>query len=500
MRHARSLRNGKTYAEFVDEEVVVHSQDAISQRQIMPTKAVSSFALGPLSNRPPQYQNQYMLVNENGWLRLSAVSRRALALPPEILAEIFYFCLSFHDGLPNIPDPNDAPLVLCAVCRQWRNVALTTPHLWSSICFDPELDLDPDDSESGTLYVDLWRMWLSRAQSTPLSIHLDIYMPEAVSKSLLELVCGLSHQWQDIDYGETVSLLSLPIDGKYPLLEKLRISPLPYHPILCFHDAPRLCDVYIPIYTTRIQLPWLQLTTFRTDSIGIEDCLELLGHALNLVDAHLEIHTHSSPTLPSTIFSLSQLRSLDLSGSISAEETMPMNLLRCLKTPALETLILGPEYYDRSVCDISPFLSFASQSSFQLHTLKLSLVHTTADALVQCLKATPSVIQLELRVSYRVSDTNTLFAQFTGHRDFLPKLERLRIGLPFGSIPDVSRVIGVLIWRCMTVAVARLQSFWFNVQVGPSYNRPALAAYIQVIKAHPVYLELKASGMELCVE
>ncbi|KAF7363894.1 hypothetical protein MSAN_01047400 [Mycena sanguinolenta] len=95
---------------------------------------MSSFALGPLSNRPPQYQNQYMLLKKDGILKLAAVSRRALASPPETLAEIFLFCLPFHrGGHPIIPNPNEAPLVLCAVCRQWRNIALDTPYLWRSL-------------------------------------------------------------------------------------------------------------------------------------------------------------------------------------------------------------------------------------------------------------------------------------------------------------------------------------------------------------------------------
>ncbi|KAJ7311472.1 hypothetical protein DFH08DRAFT_897710 [Mycena albidolilacea] len=94
------------------------------------------WAVGPLSNRAPEYQNRYTLINRDGRLRYSALSRRILTLPPEILAEIF-FCRPFDEDLPLVtPHPDRAPLVLCIVCRQWRSVVLLTPKLWSSIFFE----------------------------------------------------------------------------------------------------------------------------------------------------------------------------------------------------------------------------------------------------------------------------------------------------------------------------------------------------------------------------
>ncbi|KAJ7311478.1 hypothetical protein DFH08DRAFT_1045346 [Mycena albidolilacea] len=116
-------------------------------------------------------------------------------------------------------------------------------------------------------------------------------MLNATANSLLEIISGLSQQWQDIELDVNLPLASThPGDGKYPFLEKLHIfSPPPNHPILSFRDAPRVRDVFISGYTTRIQLPWHQLTRFRTESMGIETCLDLLRHASNLVEAYLRI-------------------------------------------------------------------------------------------------------------------------------------------------------------------------------------------------------------------
>ncbi|KAG2342534.1 hypothetical protein BDR05DRAFT_886105, partial [Suillus weaverae] len=49
-------------------------------------------------------------------------------LPTEILQQIFKSCL------PNdryvVPHILSAPLLLCQICRRWRDIALATPELW----------------------------------------------------------------------------------------------------------------------------------------------------------------------------------------------------------------------------------------------------------------------------------------------------------------------------------------------------------------------------------
>ncbi|KAJ8585946.1 hypothetical protein M405DRAFT_744431, partial [Rhizopogon salebrosus TDB-379] len=49
-------------------------------------------------------------------------------LPTEILQHIFKTCL--RDNHYVEPDIRCAPLLLCYVCRRWRDVAEATPELW----------------------------------------------------------------------------------------------------------------------------------------------------------------------------------------------------------------------------------------------------------------------------------------------------------------------------------------------------------------------------------
>lgn len=54
-------------------------------------------------------------------------------LPTEILGVIFTECLCSETDLFNPPDPERAPLLLCRINSDWRNVALTSPNLWCTL-------------------------------------------------------------------------------------------------------------------------------------------------------------------------------------------------------------------------------------------------------------------------------------------------------------------------------------------------------------------------------
>ncbi|KAJ7907359.1 hypothetical protein B0H13DRAFT_2019146 [Mycena leptocephala] len=444
------------------------------------------FALGPLSNREPEYQKQNSLVvDRHGRLRYAALSRRALALPLEILAEIFLHSLPDVDFVT--PDLAATPLVLCGVCHQWREVAISTPRLWSSLVFDVQL------ATRANAYVDLYRRWLSRARKAPLSLYLQHPDGQDASEPvclLLQTIAGLSSQWRniDLDLGRDVAkiLFSLNVaeaappdespqrEGSrspksFPLLEKLAVgahTSFLESDLSISLDAPRLREVFVPIYLPQIHFPWVQITTFRTDDIRLSPCLEILTNATNLVNGTLEIRDDAS-IVPPSILSLNRLQSLTLAGMLVMDaDRIPMIILNCLKAPALKNLTLQFAYFYGSHAwshswDVSPFLSFVSRSSFQLQSLALSLMPTTTEILIECLKAIPSLVHLKLEPP-RFVNMNTVFTQLIGNSDFLPKLESLHmffsIHTGMHSITS-SVVVEMLCWRWAGVGVTRLKSF-----------------------------------------
>ncbi|KAF8205659.1 hypothetical protein K438DRAFT_1757013 [Mycena galopus ATCC 62051] len=264
---------------------------------------MSSFALGPLSNRDPQYQDQNTLVvDKDGRLRYAPVSRRALALPLEILAEIFTYCVP-DDREFIIPTLTTMPLVLCGLCRQWREVAISTPELWNSLVLVMELAAEAEG------YVDLCRTWLSRARRSPLSLYLQVEKRDLTKtvRSLLQTIVALLPQWRNIHVFLGVDITGLLFERAekkgFPLLEKFTFTSdtSPSQTPISFCNASRLREIdftsaYPPV--SPIHFPWAQITTFRTSDITVSSCLEILRTAPNLINGTFDIRRGS--TVPTT--------------------------------------------------------------------------------------------------------------------------------------------------------------------------------------------------------
>ncbi|KAJ8075210.1 hypothetical protein PM082_019538 [Marasmius tenuissimus] len=96
-------------------------------------------------------------------------------LPDNLLGKIFVECLP--RALLPTRDLREAPLLLTAITRSWRKVALGTPGLWNAIY----IHLLLTDSTSIQRYNDVFRdrlggirRWLDRSGSLPLSIFLNV--------------------------------------------------------------------------------------------------------------------------------------------------------------------------------------------------------------------------------------------------------------------------------------------------------------------------------------
>ncbi|KAH6910993.1 hypothetical protein BKA70DRAFT_1269124 [Coprinopsis sp. MPI-PUGE-AT-0042] len=197
-------------------------------------------------------------------------------MPPDILRNIFSYCVP-HDSPERIIQVSEGPLLLTQICRQWRDLTIKTPTLWSTIFLKiPEPPLGhpyqtilPCDAEEGgidieaegasvALYaslIDAWRrkmdsrasltnVWLSRAEGCPLTIffrdmdlarHLqgwpvvdiDSFTKEPIER-LLSLICARTSQWAQLDLRITESSLS---EGRF----------LSQHP----SRTPHLCSIHV---------------------------------------------------------------------------------------------------------------------------------------------------------------------------------------------------------------------------------------------------------------
>ncbi|KAJ7685655.1 hypothetical protein DFH06DRAFT_1159061 [Mycena polygramma] len=433
---------------------------------------VPKLRLGPLSNEEDVFQRQNILaIDDSGRLRFAPYPRRDPILPPEILAQIFIHCLDIDEDDNDdfiVPDLATAPLILCGICRRWRDVAISTPALWSSLHIDFGYYNERQTAE-------FHQMWLSRARNTPLSLRLRLHyhrVPMGPEVSLLKTIKGLSQQWRNIDF-ETPDMASFvfPVRGSFPLLEKLNISSiddLDNDLPITFCDAPTLREVAFSRHYPQIKIPWHQLTTFRVLDIEILDCVDVLHNSSNLLDASFLIR--GQPTaLPASIVKHSRLESLALDVCYDYDEPDMDSLdvlpiLGCLEIPSLRSLTL--EFPEQSPdTDVSPFLSFMSRFFAQLRILGLSYMPATMVDLIKCLKVTPTVevlaLDLALPLVDTVADMDTLFAQLAGPTDFLPKLETLHLVSSFSLSPrmTIPATVRMLCWRWDTVEITQLQAF-----------------------------------------
>ncbi|KAK1221269.1 hypothetical protein PQX77_015929 [Marasmius sp. AFHP31] len=173
-------------------------------------------------------------------------SHRALAapfrrLPADIWGEIFVHCLPTNRLNLAVCTVKEAPLLFTTVCRAWKEVALNTPRLWSSLHILASGSPTPSeiDCPRRQLQEKILRgieLWLNRSGSRPLT--LSVYMVESgltdeqsgiVSTyplELMDLLAKYSHRWRTLSFGPGVrvshqrSFDQLTADG-VPLLETI---------------------------------------------------------------------------------------------------------------------------------------------------------------------------------------------------------------------------------------------------------------------------------------
>ena len=106
-------------------------------------------------------------------------------LPPDVTAIIFEFCLpDFTDYqmdrlsavspftcFTKLKEDLSIPLSLGAICSYWREIAWSTPSLWSSL-FIHAPGVRDSSSSSHTMPSGIAREWLARSGQLPLSIRI----------------------------------------------------------------------------------------------------------------------------------------------------------------------------------------------------------------------------------------------------------------------------------------------------------------------------------------
>ncbi|THU93094.1 hypothetical protein K435DRAFT_779985 [Dendrothele bispora CBS 962.96] len=166
--------------------------------------------------------------------------------PPEMIAELFTYCLP--STYPPTRDPSEAPLLLTLVCKQWREIALCTPYLWSALhIYIPYSRVQ--DKGFMEIRKNRIKQWLERSGNLPLSLSLTHRKSdwewtrqgsdnqELLISSLMECFIEYSSRWKDLTLNapDTVfQLIGAVPPEKLRALQRLSIN-VPYS---YYHPTP----------------------------------------------------------------------------------------------------------------------------------------------------------------------------------------------------------------------------------------------------------------------
>jgi F-box-like len=316
-------------------------------------------------------------------------------IPTDILIEIFQVaCKPVYHSYGS--SQAVTPLFIGSICRQWRDVAWSTPLLWSTIFL--HVSREHHDTQ-----IQLLGEWLLNAKSAPLSIKLTTYTEgleenESVLcafEAIVRILITRSDQWLTFD-----SRLPPPqcrnilknID--FPMLTSVSLCPAstPITPEM-FLSAPKLVDITLRRYNFPVVLPWEQIKRFRMGRSSFNRCLKILQQlkSPNLEECHFEgvYLQHGITSEAVGVHAYAQLKHLH----VKLDNSWCISLFNNITLPSLSDL--GIQYNGNKRLPLSSIRSLLLRSACNLERLTIQFPFDDTD-LILCLEVIPSLSYLHL--------------------------------------------------------------------------------------------------------
>ena len=344
----------------------------------------------------------------------------ARRIPPEVLADIFELCA--ESGWTR------APLVASHVCSAWRKAA-EYPRVWSRIYIDYGLG-NPSMKT---------KLWLSRAQQSPLHITLDVPADALSVEKVLSLLFERSTQWKSVTIRthDTVQLnhiLSL-MHHPFPRLRRLDCVThwdTPTADLVDFsaiHNAPSLHQLDIkqpnlPRWSIPFQLTNLHLflsPTIHPHPVLASRWAGILANLLGLKHLTLELSVDSEYHYELDTPQVAELPQLESLAFIISPELL--GVFDNMRAPALRQLLLRCSPGHEHISSGQRLRSFL-ESSPRIELLELHDVDLPREELVRCFTLLPRLEELRLHDS-DISDDELQF--LSGPAGLCPNLVRLDV-------------------------------------------------------------------------
>ncbi|KAF5353494.1 hypothetical protein D9756_008020 [Leucocoprinus leucothites] len=396
------------------------------------------------------------LVCEKQQLSAFVKAHRALLAPvrslhPDILQEIFYHCLpTAHNTLMS---NKEAPIVLGLVCRQWREIAYSTPRLWTSI----HIIASPSAHSLHPLDVarrEAIASWLSRSGALPLSISVSASGHKTLIRRCgmarrnpsnnqvqpyLDLIIPYVRRWRSVffslAYFDWVHFLNQLSGSQLPMLQSLHIEgdrprrrssePVNIDPLVkedSILSAPSLRVLSLPTFYSRflqLRASWEHITGLDLGARGVMlvDIDKALRWCPNLESCRVSVIASGAgpdETPPLSGFfemeplTLSKLQSLHVVVR-SSWNTSTCSFLERLTTPAL--VHLSYEQLDHAWWHDTPsgsqnhgssematsLCSFLKRLTYPLEELEFTQISFSGAWVMKILPLVPSLKRLSLK-------------------------------------------------------------------------------------------------------
>ena len=331
-------------------------------------------------------------------------------LPLDVTSTIFEFCLpDFTDFQlsPFTKDDLSIPLSLGAICSHWRDIAWSTPSLWSSLVVRIP-------SQHSRIITSIAQEWLARSGQLPLSICISSTSYNNAISALADVVNPYSSRWSNLD-------LFIPddyyrhfhgINNHAPILKSIRFACSDTAKDFKFRlTCPRLESANLmSVRMDRTNIQWDNLTHLTLHSMSIVDSLQILRNSPRLVFCQIggSRTQFGWPSIREPV--VTSLRTLELVLFTRAADDFLSNLV----APHLEEFDL-PNYYSPSLEVIASFLRRSACSLRSLGII-LSASPPYFEGFMNLLQSIPSLNTLST-----ISMTNTDYFEDTTREDHDPR-------------------------------------------------------------------------------
>ncbi|KII95647.1 hypothetical protein PLICRDRAFT_224253 [Plicaturopsis crispa FD-325 SS-3] len=405
--------------------------------------------------------------------------------PPELLAQILVESLD-TDDCSDTASMIRSRWPLVRVCKYWRQVALTTQKLWSSMVV----------SLNGHRLSPLLERWLKRSGQHPLTMVFEAQYPSwdnsaVVCEPLVDALVPHSSRWQDVTFKITHSpwinnfrmlqghlpvLRALTVQFDYPAqcdweseeeMPLATASEMQSGFLDVFREAPLLRDISVPAIflsftPTPMPMPWPQVTFLSVRACDGENSipfLTILRHFPNLTNCTLDFRAAyiNRSTAEAVLIPTTHLRLQSLCIKYWYDKYLPGVFDHC-SLPALRVLELVncghlgstfPLLLARSQCFIQTFVFSPVSSRYSEEE------SSSYQSLMECVELMTSLTQLHITALLHATayheQIDWLFAYLalppesepstTG----LPNLKRLELRLNYDDCPiSVSPIADII--------------------------------------------------------